>query len=85
MPSKGVGLGSLLVWFNTALIGFLFPVVRDVTNIGNIFFFFSFCCLAGFIYVHLRVKETKGLSFVSAGKYYNGELSDKEVQNIIMN
>ncbi|GLH11686.1 Glucose transporter type 1 [Gryllus bimaculatus] len=62
---RGVGGGIMVSWgyllmFITVK---LFPDILYLIGISNMFFFLSFACLLGFIYIFLLLPETLGKSF----------------------
>lgn len=64
MTDKGIGIAVFLNWTLTILIGLLTPQLMkpEVLNNSGTFGLFGGFCLAGFVFILIFIKETKGLS-----------------------
>lgn len=80
MTDKGVGLGLLVNWIITIIIGLVSPTLLDVLD-GYLFIIFGcFCVVCGFFCLFI-LKETKGLSNEEvANLYITNKSSPKNIK-----
>mmetsp|Transcript_12053 Transcript_12053/g.19011 ORF Transcript_12053/g.19011 Transcript_12053/m.19011 type:complete len:87 (+) Transcript_12053:1094-1354(+) len=63
LPEKGVSIAALVNWVFTAIVGIIFPIMKDsVLTISGVYWFFCFWMLCAVIFVNTFVVETKGKS-----------------------
>ena len=59
---KAISVGTVCIWLTSAAIAQLFPMMREVVHIGNIFFFFALDIAVLLMVVRILLPETKGRS-----------------------
>jgi MFS family permease len=56
----GVSISVSALWSASFLLTFTFPILNRVLGAVGTFWIYAAVCFAGFLFVHLRVPETKG-------------------------
>jgi len=50
------------LWVACFILTFMFPILKGAVGMAKVFWLYSAICFAGFIFVYLRVPETKGMT-----------------------
>lgn len=66
-----MAVSTFTLWVSNALLAYLFPVINSGLEVYGSFWFFSIVCFLGFVFIHFRVKETKGKSLETIEKEWN--------------
>jgi len=55
-----MAIATFALWTGNTLLVLFFPIINEAINISGSFWLFAGICLAGLIFIILRVKETRG-------------------------
>jgi SP family xylose:H+ symportor-like MFS transporter len=60
--SKATSVAIIALWLSYALLTFTFPIMAKRMGTYTPFYIYAAICLAGYVFVKIKVKETKGKS-----------------------
>lgn len=60
LRSIGLSICTFFLWISSFLLTYTFPFLNKSLSTGGVFGVYSLICLLGFIFIFLRVPETKG-------------------------
>jgi SP family xylose:H+ symportor-like MFS transporter len=63
------------LWLSYALLVFTFPILARKAGAYTPFYFYAGICLAGFAFIWVRVKETKGKSLEQLGEEWSSSIT----------
>lgn len=55
-----MAIATFALWTGNTLLAFFFPIINNAIKISGSFWLFAGICLAGLLFIIIRVKETKG-------------------------
>ena len=55
-----MAIATFALWVGNALLAYFFPIINQAINASGSFWVFAGICIAGLIFVWLRLPETKG-------------------------
>ncbi|MCH5685318.1 MFS transporter [Niabella sp. W65] len=69
---KATSVAIIALWISYALLTFTFPVMAKRMGTYTPFYIYAAICLAGYVFVKIKVKETKGKSLEEMDHIFSG-------------
>lgn len=69
---KATSVAIIALWLSYALLTFTFPIMAKRMGTYTPFYIYAVICLAGYVFVKTRVKETKGKSLEEMDHIFSG-------------
>ncbi|MGE9314060.1 sugar porter family MFS transporter [Niabella sp. CJ426] len=70
--SKATSVAIIALWLSYALLTFTFPIMAKRMGTYTPFYIYAAICLAGYVFVKIKVKETKGKSLEEMDHIFSG-------------
>jgi MFS family permease len=68
--SQAMMVSVIALWVGYALLVFTFPILASRMGVYTPFYLYAFICAAGWLFIKLKVRETKGKSLEEMGEVF---------------
>ena len=78
-----MSLATLSLWIASFILTYTFPILNSMLGAYGIFWLFSSICLSGFLFIRVRLPETKGRSLEEIEQLLTNRFveADEEIRN----
>ncbi len=82
-PNKVRGIAMAIattaLWAACFVLTYTFPILNDLLNASGTFWLYSLICFAGFVFIWLKLPETKGKSLEEVEEFFESQQNKKIV------
>lgn len=73
-----MAIATTALWIACFVLTYTFPWFNKLLSASGTFWLYAAICLAGFIFIKLKLPETKGKTLEEVEEFFNKEISDKK-------